>query len=260
MPEAQVTITNNEVKIYYQNQFQKITARDINRMSGAETENSIVPVLLSAILATIGQDSETAIGFEITFVNSNTIRVSSGIIIRTDSVYIVPELLLSPSSGSLEGIFEIELTSSLTDQKAVPLFNTQTERFTPQARPTRKTFSSQVFEQWNGSPGIPPVSVNRIGLLSYRKNSVGGPVTTLSRLLPVYDPKLIGIDVDLDPGIGENDSLAEAINWIYNHFENKDFIKTTPSPGYDNANFRIRTQGNLAFWSKNEGGNWLPFA
>ncbi len=260
MPETLIPISNNEIKVYYQNQFQKVTAEDINRLSGAETSHSIVPALLTSILASIGRVSETAIGFEISLENLNTIRVSSGIIIRTDSVYIVPELLITPSPGSLEGILEIELMYSFTDTKAVPLFNTVTERFSPQPRPTRKTFSSQVFEQWSSTSGLPPVTQNRLGLLSYRKASINGPVLSLSRILPVYDPKLIGIDVDLDPGILENDSLADAINWIYNHLQNKDFIKTTPSPGFDDANFRVRTQGNFAFWSKDNGGSWFPFA
>ncbi|TGM04843.1 hypothetical protein EHQ76_07305 [Leptospira barantonii] len=260
MPETQIPITNNEVKVYFQNPFQKLTAEDINRLSGAESNHSVIPALLSAILASIGRDEETAIGFETSLVNSNTIRVSSGILIRTDSVYVVPELLLTPNANSLEGIFELELNSSLTDIKAVPLFNSATERFQPQPRPTRKTFSSLVFEQWSPVSGLPPVSNNRIGLLSYRKNSVNGALTNLTRLLSVYDPKLIGIDVDLDPAILENDSLADAINWIYNHFENKDSIKTVPLPGTDSKNLRFQTQGNLVFWNDDEGSNWRPFA
>ncbi|PJZ29080.1 hypothetical protein [Leptospira kmetyi] len=260
MPETLIPISNNEVKVYYQSPFQKVTAEDLNRLSGAEFTHSIVPALLSAILATIGRDTETAIGFDLHLENSNTIRVSSGIIIRPDSVYIVPELVLSPSAGSLEGIFEIELSKNLTDTKAVQVFNTVTERFQPLAKPTRKSFTSQVFEQWSPVSGLPSVTQNRLGLLSYRKSATNGPITTISRILPVYDPRLIGIDVDLDPGILENDSLADAINWIFNHFENKDFIKTTPSPGFDDANLRFRTQGNYAYWSKDEGGHWLPFA
>ncbi|MCG6170242.1 hypothetical protein [Leptospira sanjuanensis] len=260
MPESQIPLTNNEVKFYYQNQFQKIAAEDINRMSGAESSNSAIPAILSSILATIGRNEKTAIGFETSFDNSNTIKVSSGIIIDTDAVYIVPELNLSPNLEALEGNFEFEFETALTDEKAVPIFDSVTERFKPTAKPTRKTYRTNLYENWSATSPASSVSSNRIGLLSYRKSSLGGPLANVTRTLPVYDPKLIGIDVALNPGIEDNESLASAINWIYNHLETKDFIKTTPSLGYDAANFRVRTQGNFAYWSKDNGGTWLPFA
>lgn len=260
MPETLIPISNNEIKVYFQNPFQKITAEDINRLSGAQTSHSIVPAILSSILATIGKTSETAIGFNVTLENSNTIRVSPGIFINTDTVYIVPELFLTPNTNSLSGIFEFELETSLTDEKAVPIFDSVTERFKPIPKPTRKTYRTNLFEQWSSNSDIVLVTTNRICLLSYRKSSTTGPITSVTRVLPVYDPGLIGIDVELDPGILENDSLADAINWIYNHVETKNFIKTSASPGYDNANFRVRTQGNFAYWSKDNGSTWLPFA
>lgn len=257
--EIEILLSGNEVKVYYQNLFQKVTSEDFNRLSGAESTNSIVPALLSAILATINRDSDTAIGFEVSLSSPNTISVSSGIFIRTDSVFIVPALTLTPDPNSRVGIYEIALESSLTDEKAVPIFNSN-ERFQPQTRPTRKTFRSRVFEQSVNSQNLPTVSPNRIGLLSFQKTSIGDVISNVTRTLPVYDPKLIGIDVNLDPGILDNESLASAINWIYNHLESKDFLKTTPSPGSTSKNWRVRTQGNFSYWSDNEGATWLPFA
>ncbi|TGM99729.1 hypothetical protein [Leptospira yasudae] len=260
MAEVQIPLTNNEVKIYYHNQFQKLSSSDLNRLSGAEPLNSNFPAILTSILATIGRTTDTAIGFQVTSSDNRTIQVGPGIIIRPDSVYLFPSVTLTPSPGSVCGIFEISLESLLTDNSAVQVWNIESERFQPQVRPTRKTFQTILYEQWNAIAPLPSSTPGRLSLLSYEKSSPTGPITSLLRTLPVYDPALIGIDVELNPGIEDNDSLASAINWLYEYIQDKEYIRTTPSPGYDNANFRVRTQGNLAFWSKNEGVNWLPFA
>ncbi|WP_078129771.1 hypothetical protein [Leptospira alexanderi] len=258
--ELKVPLTNNEVKVYYQSLLQKVTATDFNRLSGAESEHSAIPAVLTAILATIGRSTDTAIGFSVSTLDSQTIKVGAGLYIRPHAVYIFPPVTLSPHSGSLEGIYEIELEETLTDSSAVPLWNTTTQRFQPQVRPTRKTYRTSLFEQWVNTPGIPNPTIGRIGLLSYKKNTIGGPITNLNRILPVYDPGLIGVEVQLDPGIGDRTSIADAINWLFQHVESKNFIRTTVSPGYDNAKFQVRTQGNFAYWSKDSGGTWFPFA
>ncbi|WP_061248095.1 hypothetical protein [Leptospira noguchii] len=256
--QTEISLTSNEFKSYYQNVFQKISADDINRLSGAVSEDSYVSILLTSILSTIGRNTDTAIGFNVSLQNQNTILVGNGIIIKSDCVYIFGETSLTPNPNSVVGIYELEFESVLTDEKSVAVFNSQTERFQPQPRPTRKTYRTRLFEQWLNSNGNPLVTQNRIGLLRY--NQSGGNITNLVRTLSVYDPKLVGVDVELDPGILENDSLASAINWLFNYIQSKSYIKTTPSLGFDNANFRVRTQGNFAYWSKDEGTNWLPFA
>ncbi|MBM9578931.1 hypothetical protein JWG45_17435 [Leptospira sp. 201903070] len=258
--ELKIPLTENEVKVYYQSLLQKVTANDFNRLSGAESEHSAIPAVLSAILATIGRNTDTAIGFSVSTLDNQKIQVGAGLYIRPNAVYIFPPVTVSPNPGSLEGIYEIELEEALTDSSAVPLWNTTTQRFQPQVRPTRKTYRTSLFEQWVNSPGLPTPTTGRIGLLSFHKNGIGGPITNLNRILPVYDPGLIGVEVQLDPGIGDRTSIADAINWIFQHLESKDFIRTTSSPGFDNTKFQVRTQGNFAYWSKDGGGTWLPFA
>ncbi|KGE21888.1 hypothetical protein [Leptospira interrogans] len=256
--QTEVSLTNNELKTYYQNVFQKINADDINRLSGALNDDSYIRILLTSILFCIGRNSDTAIGFQVSLKNQNAILVGSGIFIKSDSVYIFPETTLTPNANSVVGIYEMEFEPVLSDEKSVAVFNSQTERFQPQPKPTRKTYRTRLYEQWLNTNGNPLVTQNRIGLLKYAKN--GNNITNFVRTLPVFDPKLAGVDVVLNPNILDNTSLSSAINWLYTYIESKNFIKTTPSQGFDNANFRIRTQGNFAYWSKDEGINWLPFA
>ncbi|EMO66401.1 hypothetical protein LEP1GSC132_2494 [Leptospira kirschneri str. 200803703] len=256
--QTEISLTSNEIKTYYQNVFQKINADDINRLSGALSDDSYIRILLTSILYSIGRNTDTAIGYKVSLQNQNTILVGNGIFIKSDSVYIFPEISLTPNPNSVVGIFELEFESVLTDEKSVAVFNSQTERFQPQPKPTRKTYRTRLYEQWLNTNGNPLVTPNRNGLLRYTRS--GGNITNLVRTLPVYDPKLVGVDVVLNPNILDNTSLSSAINWLYNYIESKNFIKTTPSSGFDNANFRIRTQGNFAYWSKDEGANWLPFA
>ncbi|EMN89467.1 hypothetical protein [Leptospira weilii] len=150
--ELKIPLTDNEVKVYYQSLLQKVTANDFNRLSGAESEHSAIPAVLTAILATIGRNTDTAIGFSVSTLDNQTIKVSAGLYIRPHAVYIFPPVTLSPHSGSLEGIYEIELEETLTDSSAVSLWNTTTQRFQPQVRPTRKTYRTSLFEQCEPPP------------------------------------------------------------------------------------------------------------
>ncbi|EIE01505.1 hypothetical protein [Leptospira licerasiae] len=256
--ETQIPLNGNEVKVYFQNQFQKIKAEDINRLSGATPENSGIPALLTALLATIGRLTDTAIGFKIPNTNPTIITVESGLIIRQDAVFRFPEVSITPTSGSLEGIFEIQLEESLTDQSTLMFWDTESERFQPGTGPTRKSYRINLFEKWVNTPGLPEVTNGRIGLLSYKRSVIDGPIAEIKRILPVYDPGLIGIDVSLDPGILNQESLADAINWLFQRMEQKQFLRTSPSPGFDDTQIRFRTQGIYAYWSKN-GENWYPF-
>lgn len=260
MAEVQIPLQNNEVKIYYHNQFQKLSSNDLNRLSGAEPQNSAIPAILTSILATIGRKTDTAIGFEVSSPDNHSILVGPGLVIRPDSVYLFPSVTLTPSQGALCGIYEFSLDSLLTENSAVQVWNIESERFQPQVRPTRKSYRTNLFEQWSGTAPLPSSTPGRFALLSYEKNSSSGPITNLVRTLPVYDPALIGIDVELNPGIEDNDSLASAINWLFDFIEEKEFIRTTPSPGFPSENWRVRRQGNLSFWSVDEGGSWHPFA
>ncbi|TGM87947.1 hypothetical protein [Leptospira licerasiae] len=257
--EVQIPLIGNEIKVYYQNQFQKIKAEDINRLSGANPENSSTPTILTALLAIIGRVTDTAIGFKVTNPSSTNISLDPGLIIRPDAVFRFPSVSLSPSSGALEGIFEIQLEETLTDLSTLAFWDSTSERFQPGSGPTRKSYRINLFEKWVNTPGLPNVTNGRVGLLSYKRSIIDGPITEVKRLLPVYDPGLIGIDVSLDPEILNQDSLADSINWLFQHIEEKDFLRTTPSPGFDDTQIRFRTQGAYAFWSK-DGENWLPFA
>lgn len=258
--ELQVLLNDNEIKLYYQNLLQKVNRDDFNRLSGAEPTNSAIPVVLTSILATIGRTTDTAIGFQVSTPDNQAINIGAGIIIRPDSVYIFPPVTVTPEAGALEGIYELELETELTDTSAVPIWNSVATRFIPEAKPTRKTYRLNLYQQWVNTPGLPAPTTGRKALLSFTKAVIGGPITSLVRILPVYDPGLIGVDVDLDPGIGDTSSLANAINWLFQHIETKDFIRTTVSAGFDNTTFRVRTQGNFAYWSKDSGATWLPFA
>lgn len=247
------------MKVYYQNPFQKLTADDLNRISGANSEDSIIPVILKAILSSIGQVSDTFIGFSLNS-NSNSIELGSGMIIRKDSVFKFPDIVLTPNSNALEGIYEIELNQSLTDSKALFFWESTSQTFQPNAGPTRKTNQVNLFEQWVTSDPLPSPTSGRVGVLTYKRSIVGGPLTSVSLLLPVYNPALAGVNVSLNSGIGDRSSLSNAINWIFQFIENKNYIRTTVSTGFDDAKFQVRTQGNFAFWSKDGGLNFFPFA
>ncbi|TGK41240.1 hypothetical protein [Leptospira andrefontaineae] len=257
--ETFIPISGNEVKVYFQNQFQKIKADDINRLSGANPDNSNIPAILAAILATIGRSLDTAIGFKVTNSGAASISIEPGLIIRLDAIFRFPGVTLVPSSGSLEGIFEIELEEALTDLNTLAFWDSTSERFQPGTGPTRKAYRVNLYEKWVNTPGLPSITNSRLGLLSYKRSVIDGPLTEIKRLLPVYNPGLIGIDVSLDPGILNQDSLADSINWLFQHIEQKNFLKTTSSTGFDDTQIRFRTQGAYAFWSKDEV-NWYPFA
>ncbi|MCR1794893.1 hypothetical protein [Leptospira sp. id769339] len=257
--EVPIPLIGNEVKVYFQNQFQKIKAEDINRLSGANSENSSIPAILTTILATIGRTTDTAIGFRVTNPGPTNISLDPGLIIRPDAVFRFPSVSLTPSAGSLEGIFEIQLDETLTDLSTLAFWDSASERFQPGTGPTRKSYRINLFEKWVNTPGLPNVTSGRLGLLSYKRSAIDGPITEVKRLLPVYDPGLIGIDVSLDPGILNQDSLADSINWLFQHIEEKDFLRTTPNSGFDDTKIRFRTQGTYAYWSKDEV-NWFPFA
>ncbi|TGJ99839.1 hypothetical protein EHO57_13845 [Leptospira langatensis] len=257
--EVAISLVGNQVKVFHTNAFQKINPDDFDRFSGANPEHSIVPAILTAILAAIGQAEDTYIGFGVTTDGTN-IEVDSGIIIRPDTVFRFPAVSLIPNPDALAGIYEILLDQSLTDPAALMLWDTAGKSFQPGSGPTRKTNEVKLFEQWVPSLPAPSPTTGRVGLLHYKRDVIGGPITEATLLLPVYDPQFLGVGVGLNPAIGDRTTLTNAINWLFNYVEAKDFIRTVPSAGFDNAKFQVRTQGNYAYWTNDEGVTWRPFA
>ncbi|AGS80682.1 hypothetical protein LEP1GSC050_0014 [Leptospira phage vB_LbrZ_5399-LE1] len=256
---SQIPLTGNVSKVYFQNPFQKVNAEDINRLSGANTEDSAITLLIQAILTTIGQKNIAYFGFSVS-TDGTTISVGPGLIIRSDSIFTFSGVTFIPNSGSLLGIVEIDLVVSETDTKALLFFDNTSKTFEPSPGPSRQSNVVNLYETWTANAPLPSPTPPRIAVLSYTKLNIGTPITNVTCLLPVYDPKLLGIGLSLNPGIGDISSLSSAINSIYNQLLEKSYILTTPIAGATPEKYKIQRQGLYSYWSVDDGGTWHPFA
>jgi len=256
---SQIPLTGNVSKVYFQNPFQKVTADDINRLSGAKSDDSAITLLIQAILTTIGQKNIAYFGFSVS-TDGTAISVGQGLIIRSDAIFTFSGVTFTPNSSSLLGIVEMDLVVSETDTKALLFFDNTSKTFEPSPGPSRQSNVIKLYETWVSTAPLPSPTLPRISLLSYAKQNIGTPVSNVTGLLPVYDPKLLGIGLSLNPLIGDISSLSSAINSIYTQLLEKSYILTTPIAGATPEKYKIQRQGIYSYWSVDDGGTWHPFA
>lgn len=284
MTIKEIPLTNNRVKLYHHEPLQRLNAEDVNRLSGANAFDSAFNHLITAVQATIGKTGQIIpMGFKIMAQTPNSLTLAPGIIISSQGIFQFPGATIEFEADSLWGKLEFELATDLDEDKTKFFYNLSTRNFDPQAGPSRKVYDFNLREVYTIDGSEPSITPSRYPLLEYKRPGVGMPIQDVQFLIEIFnsgdglngqtiendtisddkmDPDIkIGSLQGLAAGItgSGRESVTNALNFLFAYTEQKNFIRTVPQTGYDDGIFRVRTQGNLAWWDK---GDWTfrPFA
>lgn len=279
-----VSLENNEIKFYHHDVLQKLNAEDINRLSGANLIDSAFAELLKGIKGFLGKPGEfIAFGFTIFNQTASSFEVSPGVILSSTGIYQYPGGIFTPSDNAVWGKIEFRLVDTLGDPVSKQLFKVSSKTFQSEVGPSRKIHKfllKNTYETTNSEPGN---SVYYQTLITYKRPEASEPLSEIIREIETlndgqgFKGSSLAPNSILDQNLGSDikiGSLAEleaaftgpgrtsaigALNFLYSFSQAKNFIRTIPGGGFDDGIFRVRTQGNLAYWDKGDG-IFRPFA
>jgi hypothetical protein len=284
MTIKELPLTNNRVKLYHHEPLQRLNSEDINRMSGSNNFDSAFIHLITAVQATIGKTGQIIpMGFKIIAQTASSLTMAPGIIISSQGIFQFPGRTIEFELDSLWGKLEFELATGFDEDKSKFFYNMTTRNFDPQVGPSRKVYDFNLREVYTTDGTEPEITPSRYPLLQYKRSAIGEPIRDIEFLIEIFNSgdglngktiengTISNDKMDSDVRIGSlgglasgitgpaRESVTNAINFLFAYTEQKNFLRTIPSPGFDDGIIRVRTQGNLAWWDK---GDWTfrPFA
>ncbi|MDH5597893.1 MAG: hypothetical protein OEY34_02150, partial [Cyclobacteriaceae bacterium] len=261
---------------------QQVNAVDMNRVAGSELTDSAFAALLTAIQATIGNTGELIVmGFKVLSQTSTTFELGPGVILATNGIFKFPGKTFTPDPSGLWGKYEYRLVTELGEPAIKQYFDVSTRNFTPDTGPSRKIHRFEIREKFETTAVEPAITSGFYPLFQYKRAIPDGALTELKYLTTIQNSGdgLNGSTIQADTinnqqmatdvkigslaalvaGITDNASVTDALNFLYNFSQSKNFIRTIPDGGYDDTIFRVRTSGNYAWWDRGDGV-FRPFA
>jgi len=239
---ANVALTGNDMKVYHQENIQRLEAIDLNRISGAEFEDSMFSIFLEAIQTVTGKTDQIVIaGFKLLSQTVNDFQLGPGIVVSAAGVFKFPGAILTPNANGLWGKYEFSLTEAVGEDKLKQFFNITTKNFTPAVGPSRKIFTFNLREKYEDIASEPAITNGFYPLIQYKRATPGGDLTEVSFIteilnsgsglngLTIEDGTISNDELNSDIKIGslasllaaftgiDGDSITNALNFVYTH-------------------------------------------
>lgn len=214
MPVNEILIPNSLQKTYYHEPNQRFNSIDLNRVSGAFPQESMLMSILLTLRGMNGSFTASPqyqpLGFKISSYTTNQIIVNPGILIAQDGIYYFEGATLTPTPASHYGLYELEPSIEYTDDVMKNFLDIVPQTFFPQLGPSRKVFRLKLYENYNNTPVMPPVTPGRLELVNYKKTASLGTIVQASNVLG----KAVGVT-----GFGPGDIKAtitepDGVNWL----------------------------------------------
>jgi hypothetical protein len=215
MPVIEIPIPNSTQRTYYHEPNQRLNSIDINRISGAFPQESMLMSILLAIRGmngTFGGSPQyQPLGFKISTYDTTTITVGEGVLISTDGIYYFEGATLTPTPEAYFGLYELEPVIEYSNDVMKNFLDITPQTFFTQLGPSRKVFKLKLYENYNITPTFPTVTTGRLELIRYKRNASNGSLVQSSNVLG----KAIGVT-----GFGPGDlkytiTPADGVNWLY---------------------------------------------
>ena len=218
MPIQQISITDNEEKIYYHEPNRRIRTIDLNTLAGSSLQDSNLELLIKLTKGLTGNfdtATNTYLGFRIANYTTTTINTLTGNLISNDGindgVYYLPPLNLVPNQSAWWGFYELELIQTTGDLQGLDFFDGTVGSYTNS--PTRKIFRINVYENFNNTPNYPTLTPGRIKWIEYKRSgaSPADSLVFVNNLITQNQPSIFGFKTG-DPKYSM--VLGDNVDWV----------------------------------------------
>jgi hypothetical protein len=215
MAIIEIPIPNSNQKTYYHEPNQRLNSIDINRMSGAFNQESMLMSILMTLRGMNGTFGNTPqyqpLGFKITSYTTTQITIGQGVLVSQEGIYFFEGASLTPTPEAYYGLYELEPEIVLENDVMKNFLDIVPQTFVQQLGPSRKVFRLKLYENYNITASFPTLTPGRLELINYKKDASNGSIVQSSNVLG----KAIGV-TGFGPGdIKATVTPADGINWLY---------------------------------------------
>jgi hypothetical protein len=265
MPEITIAAPQSVLKIHKHETNRKITAIDLNTLSGVNMPGSQLEILLKFFQAFTGKwTGDIVLGLNAPFIQTNKIVTSQALIFTSSGAYYLEDLLLTPTPEAHWGHYELELLTADSDSLSLDFFNPITKTFANKPSSTRRSYTVKIWEVYSTSPVSQSTTAGRIRWIEYQKAASNNPDITL--LSQIIDPDW-NMDAIQDK-IADRYTKAEVDAFFKAESAGKKQIDWSNVTGViefgDTGDINYKRVGNYLYWKlvsdADIAGNWRPFA
>lgn len=187
MPIVEVSIPNSVQRTYYHEPNQRFNSIDLNRVSGAWPQDSMLVSILLAMRGLGGVFGASPqyfpLGFKIASYTPSQITVNPGVLISSQGIYYFEGATLTPTPAAYWGLYELEIEDSTDTPVMKDFLDTITQTFSSQLGDSRKVFKLRLYENYNTTASFPTLTPGRLELLNYKKDASMGVLVQSSNVL-----------------------------------------------------------------------------